>query len=93
MSSFTIAAVQSNSIKGAISQNVHRHAELATAARERGADVVVFPELSLTGYEPRHAARLALDADDARLGETDEGLVLLDTRTGAARGAIFRSPL
>ena len=29
--------------------------------------MVFFPELSLTGYEPKHAARFALRADDARL--------------------------
>jgi predicted amidohydrolase len=72
MSRFTIAAAQSSSIKGAIPQNVRRHAELAAAAREHGADVVVFPELSLTGYEPTIAADVAVDANDRVLRPLEE---------------------
>jgi predicted amidohydrolase len=72
MSPFTIAAAQSSSIKGAISQNVRRHAELVMTAREQQADVVVFPELSLTGYEPTIAADVAVAAHDSVLAPLRE---------------------
>lgn len=39
---------------------------MVTAARH-GVSVLVFPELSLTGYEPDLAAQLAIDATDGRL--------------------------
>jgi predicted amidohydrolase len=42
-----------------------------------GADLIVFPELSLTGYEPQLARELAMDQDDHRL---DEFQRISDTR-------------
>ena len=68
MKTFTIAAAQSSSIKGDISENIRRHAGLVRLATEHGAEVIVFPELSLTGYEPTIAREVALtaDADDLR---------------------------
>ncbi|MGI8847876.1 MAG: nitrilase-related carbon-nitrogen hydrolase [Candidatus Dormibacteria bacterium] len=35
---------------GEVGPNLQRHLELIAEARRRGADVIVFPELSLTGY-------------------------------------------
>jgi predicted amidohydrolase len=64
MCRFTIAAAQSSAIKGDIAANVRRHLELVALAKEHGADVVVFPELSLIGYEPTMAAHCALEPDD-----------------------------
>jgi predicted amidohydrolase len=52
-------------VKGDIAANIERHKELIALAR--GVDVVFFPELSLTGYEPTLAKELAIDADDRRL--------------------------
>ena len=43
------------------------HAAAITSAAGRGVSVLVFPELSLTGYEPDLAAELAIEATDARL--------------------------
>ena len=37
-------------------------------AAQRRADLIVFPEMSLTGYTRENAAALAFDVDDARLG-------------------------
>lgn len=68
MNLFTIAAAQASSIKGDVAANVRRHVEFGGLAREQGADVVVFPELSLTGYEPTIAAQTAVDAEDGALG-------------------------
>jgi len=62
-----LAVAQSSSIRGDITGNVTHHAELAEAAARRGARLIIFPELSLTGYEPDLAMRLALTANDPRL--------------------------
>lgn len=72
MGQFTIAAAQVASIRGNLARNIQTHASAITAAATRGVSVLIFPELSLTGYEPELAAALALTADDpilAPLGE------------------------
>jgi predicted amidohydrolase len=43
-----------------------------TRASEHGANVVVFPELSLTGYEPAIAAEAALESTDLHLAPLQE---------------------
>ncbi|HCO45001.1 MAG TPA: NAD+ synthase, partial [Gammaproteobacteria bacterium] len=49
----TIALAQMNCLVGDISGNVDKIIELAaTARREHAADLVVFPELAITGYPP-----------------------------------------
>jgi len=47
-----IAMVQDNFLVGDIAGNGQRIIELARAAQARGSDLVVFPELALTGYPP-----------------------------------------
>lgn len=64
-----IAAIQSISIKGNIAANVARHAQLARAAANQGAKFVLFPELSLTGYELAIAREVSMHCDDPRLNE------------------------
>jgi len=46
----TVAVAQINPRLGDVDANLALHADRAEAARRRGADVVVFPELALTGY-------------------------------------------
>ncbi len=46
----TLALAQINTKLGNVPANLEKHLELAQEAHERGADLVVFPELSLTGY-------------------------------------------
>jgi predicted amidohydrolase len=72
MSTLTIAAVQSSSTKGDLAANVGHHLSLVRAAHRHGADLVVFPELSLTGYEPTLAADVAVHPDDPRLRELQD---------------------
>ncbi|GGK71838.1 carbon-nitrogen hydrolase family protein [Amphritea balenae] len=64
-----IALVQYQAVKGRIDHNLKKHLEHVALAAESGADVVVFPELSLTGYEPELASDLAIkiDADPVML--------------------------
>lgn len=54
-------------MRGDVDRNVDEHVRLAHVAADAGARVVVFPELSLTGYEMDLAADLAFSRDDARL--------------------------
>lgn len=46
-----IAAAQAASSRGEIARNVQRHLDFVGPAAERGVQLLVFPELSLTGYE------------------------------------------
>lgn len=67
-SGFRIAAAQSCSITGAVTENIDHHIALVRLATEKGAQVILFPELSLTGYEPSIAASTALSPTDPALG-------------------------
>lgn len=67
MSTLTIAAAQSISIAGDLAANIQRHLCLIEVAAEQGVELLVFPELSLTGYENEVAAALAIDPQDAIL--------------------------
>jgi predicted amidohydrolase len=58
-----IAAAQSTSIAGEIASNVVRHLRFGTIAADRGAQLLVFPELSLTGFEPGVARSNAVCAE------------------------------
>lgn len=64
---FSIAAAQSSSVSGDIAANVRHHVELVELAANHDVDVIVFPELSLTGYLPDIAADVAIAADDDKL--------------------------
>ncbi len=48
-----IALAQINPTVGDISANADKHASFIAQARSAGANVVVFPELSITGYPPK----------------------------------------
>lgn len=62
-----IAIVQFKPIKGDIERNKEIHIFHIKKAIEHDARLVVFPELSLTGYEPGLASQLATNAYDNRL--------------------------
>jgi predicted amidohydrolase len=62
-----LVAAQMRALAGDIDSNIHRHIAVIERAASHGAALVVFPELSLTGYEPRLAQRLAMAQDDPRL--------------------------
>ncbi len=67
MAGFKIAAAQIPSIRGDIHRNIVAHLAAASAATSHGVALLVFPELSLTGYEPELACELAMSANDPRL--------------------------
>lgn len=65
-----VAVVQLTSVPADVEANVAEHARLIAEAGAQGADVVVFPELSLTGYELGAIAgdpALTLSREDPRL--------------------------
>jgi predicted amidohydrolase len=62
-----ICVAQTRPVKGNITANIAAHTAFIDAAVANGANMVVFPELSLTGYEPMLAASLAIEAGDTRL--------------------------
>ncbi len=58
---------QTSAQKGNIEKNIEQHKELLKIAVRRNADIMIFPELSLTGYEPELAKELATTQNDKRL--------------------------
>ncbi|MBI5370837.1 MAG: carbon-nitrogen hydrolase family protein [Sphingobacteriales bacterium] len=58
---------QTKPVKGDIRQNIEIHKKYIAAAIDKNADLIIFPELSLTGYEPALARELATTDMDGRL--------------------------
>ena len=63
----TLAAAQTVPLAGNVDVNLSDHLHFVGQAAEQGADLILFPELSLTGYEPELAADLAFVDNDPRL--------------------------
>jgi predicted amidohydrolase len=61
-----LCVAQTRPFKGDVQANIERHIELLELAAANGADTVIFPELSLTGYEPTLAKELATQPEDRR---------------------------
>jgi predicted amidohydrolase len=62
-----IASGQTVPVRGNVDMNVEEHLRLVHVAAEEHAQVLVFPELSLTGYELDLADDLAFSESDPRL--------------------------
>lgn len=67
MTPLVIAAAQTVSVAGDIAANLARHGDFIALAGRHGVQLLVFPELSLTGYELKLAAELALRPDSPLL--------------------------
>jgi predicted amidohydrolase len=67
-----IALLQIASITGDLERNIARHLAALGHLRGSGAELAIFPELSLSNYEPPVAARAAIDAADERLAPFDQ---------------------
>ena len=59
-------------MKGDVPANANNHKNFIELALLHGTDMIVFPELSLTGYEPTLASELATTKDDERFNELQE---------------------
>ena len=69
MGTLKVAAAQIAPVLGRVEKNVEAHLRCIAEARRQAADVIVFPELSLTGYDlTETAAALSrrLDSDEVR---------------------------
>jgi predicted amidohydrolase len=67
-----ICVAQTRPIKGEIDKNIEAHKKFINLAITKGADMIFFPELSLTGYEPKLAKNLATTQDDIRFNDFQE---------------------
>jgi predicted amidohydrolase len=83
----SIAVAQTCPVKGDVQANLEEHVRLARLAAAEGAQVVVFPELSLTGYELALANVLAFSEDDPRLSP------LIDAAASHAMTLIVGAPV
>ena len=62
-----IAAAQIPAFKGDLDRNIAAHVAFIETAAKHHVNWIIFPELSLTGYEPDLARQLAIFTDDRRL--------------------------
>ncbi len=62
-----LAAAQTNLKRFDIDANLKEHYKYIELAAQRGANFILFPELSISGYEREHAKELAFVPNDARL--------------------------
>ena len=62
-----LAVAQTRPVAGDVVLNLERHGEFVSRAARAAATLILFPELSLTGYEPTLARDFALTPKDSRL--------------------------
>lgn len=80
-----IALAQTSSVLAGLEQNIEHHRKKVEQAISAGADIIIFPELSLTGYSLKDATYdVALTRDDERLA----GLAGLSSRIGIVCGGV-----
>ena len=48
-----ICAAQTRPFRGDVQRNIAKHKKIIDLAASNGADIIIFPELSLSGYEPK----------------------------------------
>jgi predicted amidohydrolase len=92
MSTLTLAVAQSIAVPGNLVRSIRDHTRLALDAADRGARIVVFPELSLTGYDRRLTPHDALTPTDPRLhplqaiADAHELTIVVGAPVASARG-------
>jgi len=67
-----ICVAQTRPVKGNIAGNIENHKKLINLAVADRADIIIFPELSITGYELELAGALATTPDDRRFNVFQE---------------------
>ena len=83
MSTVRVAIAQCAPALGAVHRNLEMHRAWIAKARDAGAGLVIFPELSLTGYYLKDlAADVACAADDPVLAPIAEASRALDISAG-----------
>ncbi|GKV83429.1 carbon-nitrogen hydrolase family protein [Pectobacterium versatile] len=61
-----ICIAQIASVAGHVDENVKKHQDMVITASQNAVDMIVFPELSLSGYEPSLAEILALPSEEIK---------------------------
>ncbi|GAA4396499.1 carbon-nitrogen hydrolase family protein [Nibrella viscosa] len=61
-----LCVAQTRPVKGDIQRNTANHKKLIDLAVADGADIIIFPELSISGYEPELANEVATTLEDSR---------------------------
>ena len=88
MKTFRVRLAQTKPVLGDLDANLATHVEMTTQAADEGLDLIVFPELSLTGYYLRDLVPdIAIRRNDPRL----DALCELSHRTGIVAGFIEES--
>lgn len=64
-----ICLAQTKPHKGDVDLNIEGHKKFILTAIDKKSDLIVFPELSLTGYEPELSEKLAIEKTDPRLAQ------------------------
>lgn len=82
MKNFKISVAQIASVKGDVDENIITHLKAIEKASEIGVSYLVFPELSLTGYEPEIAENLAFSRTDKRLQPLIDSAIRNDINIG-----------
>ena len=67
-----ICVAQTYPVKGDVQKNIEDHLKFIDRSIKYNADLIIFPELSLTGYEPSLAKELATTAEDKRFNVFQE---------------------
>ncbi|MFB3387912.1 carbon-nitrogen hydrolase family protein [Flavobacterium sp. LAR06] len=67
-----LAAAQTKPTRGNIEANLTDHYRLIELAVQNGAQLIAFPEMSITGYERENAEKLAFKKDDSRLNHLQQ---------------------
>ena len=84
-----ICIAQTRAVKGDIEANLVNHKKVIELSASHGAEMIIFPELSLTGYEPELANALARNKDDEQLNElqqaSDEKNIMIASERSSAR--------
>lgn len=94
-----ICAAQSKPIKGDISKNIENHKKLIMLAVQKKVDIIIFPELSLTGYEPELAEKLATTVDDPilktfqKISDSENIVIVFGLPTKSSKGICISSAI
>jgi predicted amidohydrolase len=67
-----ICIAQTRAVTGDVNKNIDNHKKFVELAVSHSADMIIFPELSLTGYEPTLASELATNKDDERFQQLQD---------------------
>lgn len=77
-----IAVAQSSSVKGDVNANIDNHLRYIHQASLHDVNYLIFPELSLTGYELELAKELAFKPDDVRLAPLVDAAIKCNITVG-----------